>query len=1340
MRSPSYVGKLSLIMMTALGLSFGCSADFDTERSIPKRGTLGQELYGLLCDRVGAQALREDITGTSFRSLCHPNAQGKFGTKVNTAALTPLTKNAVDINDKPVSVETQIANRKYRVGRIEALAAHREELIKAFDAALPDIEIALGNREKDKSGNCGSSELAKGRMLKEFAETLSRFIDLYNDNTIPYLTRSLGNMMTDIEQDKEVQAALARIDARDGYRPSQIALGVARPALAYPRLFELANVVLRLVAEDSDPENPANIDKNGKRTPVPGKANLEFQHLLRVAREELRAPLTTPPLESLKIAEDSSIPGRLVLSRPRANLEIAKDLLLSEHESFGNGDIHYLTKRDNRGVAVVPIQGGELPFPFVANEQGLPKLNELGQFLTTDDSAPPSPFVTPFGSEDKNRDSFGRVPVYSYIDVSHSFMASLLKDIRPLFTADPTSDQDTFMKVLAGIPVLSGKRDDSDDSSKTYPAITTAKDGSKTETKGTTLNYKGFRATESPLVDLTYAIGQLLTRPELEDALVLIRQLVKDHPQELARMVGIGFQLKAIADKHPEASIPENSTFWDEMLDVAIKIVQAPGVVEDLIKAFGDKRTVQLDKVFASYFKYRDVLTYQKDAATPDDLIKFNGAPFNLTTQTVSEAHTLVDRSKADTGDNRSQLQKFIQLLHDANGLSVCTKQGAVAHLEVSTELLSNPFLKSLGVKINVDYPPGDDAVSKLAIPLICTLVGADNPPDPMPQCGILAFDNVAKIIVDVALQRAKFDIYDDCLNKLLANDSITGLVGGAGNFLQYVSGIDGFTLEPTVPAIARLAYFDTPYNMPYGSYAGDQFYPKTRDFLKDIIDPIPSMTCPETPFTDKNGKTFPLRTCTSFKDTLRGRDANSLFPLGQLGFVESITPLAAAFADHDQPLLFVELFDTMHLHWGSPKQSKDECDPSLPRSNFRWCSHDGAVSYEPLLGEMLETDLFPTLFELVGVLQKMTVPHCTFVDPETQQCTATTPKNGVDVLADAVRVMVDPKPWKGLRDRYGRDYSVRNDGKPNSHLTPVNMLIDSLKGMDAAFATYSQEHEDGDQRLQGWRSARSTLVDTFFAVDGEQSSAQFRNPAIINLLPSLIDLLRSQIDAHCPGRYKGGVGCEWAEGQLADNLSEVLSGPTYAGMIDLLEIIRTDPEASSEVQRLIIYLLDEASDNDAQATTLAAAADVLQTLVDDSNMQPIYRVVANGLSETQIDKDTKEIQRGLVSSMLEVLTRIFARPYSSKGEQLCGSAVDPNQTIALLLQRLVTPAKPGEATPIETIFHVIAEVNRKEPGSNSKLTGDDYGNITKEIGDFCLNKSTGLEQVYEVIRQATSQ
>ena len=918
-------GSIPFVTLAALaavvaGTGAGCAADFDTNRVTPTRGTLGREMFTMVCDRVGAQALREDVAGVSYHAVCHADANGAFTDEVDVAKLPELGE-AVDVDGKPVSIEQQVENRKHRVARIQAVARRRDDLIAAFDTAFANEVIAtkdLDNPDPTKSCDRPQGGSGEADLRTELADMLGRLTDLYQDDTIPDVTRGLSRVMDDIARSPDAEAALARFDARRGYRPSDIAMGVSRPALAYPRLVELANALLRLLSGDTDPlgltASPgapppaAPTKKAADRVAtdrIPGKAHASLVDLLAVMKEELASAKALPDLPPLTIAPDARDPLLERLSRPRGNLEGLRTIFLAQDPAFSVGEpgsMIAVAARDSRGFAKVVTAGGKVPSPFVdltgpkGAPDGLADVDELGRFQTIGRDAP-TPFraFTEVGvpsDADKGtpRDPEGRAlaagkPLYETIDVSSTYLASLTRDLVPLLDPDPKHAHETIMDLLAGLSVVAGQRNAGKDSVRTYG--------------DTQVAYRAFREDQSPLLDLVHAVGQLLADPTTDDTLALLQRLAKDKPQVLARLVGAGFRVKEIADGHPEAHIPADSTLWDEMFDVLVKMAQKPKLIEDVIRAFGDDRTLDLAKSGAAYLETRDLLTYDRN--------NLNGPPYNQSKGTVTPLATPVDRSKADTGLNRSVFQRFLQTLHDANGLSICTKPGAVAHIVWN------------GVAI--DFP-------SFAAQAACFTLGADIPKSPMPVCGMFRIENIAHDLVDAVLGKVNLDIRDDCLKQLVASP-LTGIVGGADAFLEDVSGIKGFNTKPSVQGISRVVFFD----LPHDGLAGDATNGKTRNFLRDLFDPAQTLVCPAAPFTDTDGHVLNLRSCASFKDTIRGRDDGALFPLEQFNFLEAAKPLAQAFHDSDANLLFVGVFDTLHLHWGSPMQSPDECSKSAPKS-----------------------------------------------------------------------------------------------------------------------------------------------------------------------------------------------------------------------------------------------------------------------------------------------------------------------------------------------------------------------------------------------------------------------
>jgi hypothetical protein len=1318
----------------------GCGTDFSTNRDVPPRGTLGQELYIGLCDRVAAQALPEDVTGSSWHAVCHPDASGNFATTVDQAQLVPLDPNAVDVSGNPVPLATQQADRAYRVARIEALGRDRVEITTAFDAGLPDVMIPLKDLSaSDPTQSCAPA--GSGSLHDELAKVLGRMVSLEDDGTVPLFTEALAHVMDQVKQAPDAQAALARFDAREGYRPLDIAMGAARPVLQYPQLVPMVQTLLSLLATDSDPYNPAGaINPSlplgpGNRKPIPGADAALMQQLLEVGRDEMRAsaPPTTLPL--LGVTTDPQIPTRQLLSRPWTTLEMTRQIMLQNGAAYdvGLSPTRFVVARDPRAYAAVPLVNGAVPAPFVdMNDDGLPDIDDLGQFITGNGVPVPSPFFSPDGV-DGNRDAAGRAvgavtpTLYSYIDVGQTFTAALENDLVPLVDPDPTHGHETVMNALGGAYVLFGSRDGSPVSTRQYPADPE----SSNPAAPVILSYNAFHPENSPLVDLVYALGVMMSDPMMDDLLQLGRQLASQNPQALARLIGLGLQIKAIANAHPEAHIPATSTLWDELLDDFAQIAHVQdgigggGVLEDLFLAFAQDSTVSLQKTFAAYIQYMDALDYNHNSTSGGLMNALNGPAWNGTSMDTEPLHVAVDRTMPDVPGNQSGLQRFMQLLRDANGLDVCTKAGAVAHIQLNLNTVSSIFPNTA---IPIDYPTNS------AVPLVCAFVGASAPPNPLPECGILRIQNVDALLLDVALNRATFDIRDNCL-KAIMNSSLTSLVGGVDNFLQDQSGIAGFDTHPTVAGVGRLVYFDTPHDGLPGDTNPNTM--TTSNFLSGLLDPVGSTVCALTPFTDTDGTVLNLRTCSTFADTIRGRDPGYIFPLEEFSFVQNVQPLAAAFDNHGASLMFVNLFDTLGAHWADAAQPTTECDPTQPHTNARWCSQDGAVTYEPLLADvMTNTDVLQALHDTVPIIQNTVVQHCDQLDPVSHECTKTSARTGVQVLAQAVRVMIDPAQNQGLTDRHGVQTAPRNDGTTNPQVTPIYLFIDALDAIDAAFTAWAQAHP-GDDRHPTWLSARSQLVDEFLSVSGTGTASTWSNQAVSAILAPLLDALQSQILARCPDRSSRAACTYWPQ-QMPQNISDTIGGPTFAAVMDLLDAIRQSNPARQQLEQLLQYLLGPGANPDTQAATMAATVDVLSILSDDTNLTPFYHAAADVLGAQVTDPNGNLVRRGLADGAIEVLAHVFAQAHDSKGNELCSMEVDPNQAIASVLGNFVTPISSTQSPPIEALMDVTADVNRAHPNLTTKLDGADYANIANEISEFCLDPASGLEQVYTVVREAT--
>lgn len=1297
--APPLTTAAAALLAVTVGLLPSCAPPLDTERVLPKRGTVGQEMYSVLCDRLSAQALREDLTGDSFRDVCHAKANGTFEDQVDTKKLPPLVPDAVNAKGERVSVDTQRDVRERAIGRIEALARRRQELIRAFDAIFPEDQ-RLGVKDLDNpdpTKSCGAAKKSEAKLTTALADMLGRMTELYHDGTLPNSTQSLGRVVDAFRKDEEAQAAWARIASREGYRPIDTALGVARPAVAYPALRDLSNASLRLLSADALPyQLDPKFDGAGRRIPVPGPGNAALNAMLAAAHEELLDAKKDPKPGPLTVTADATS-GRVVLSRPRDNLEVMEELLFKTDAAFSVGAPRWIVKRDRRGYAA--ISGGLVPTPFVdADKDGLPDVDDRGRFVTSNGSVAPSPFPYPNGPE-ATRDEAGRALagnrlLYEYLDTSSTFAAQITKDLRPL--ADPDPQKEALMGVLGGAYVAMGTKGPA---TKAYAQ--------------TTLEYDGFQVDTSPMLDLVYGATTLLGDKNMDATLAMARELVATHPKELARLVGALLTAQDLGKKYDEAKIPKTATFWDEILDDAVALVKEPGLLEDVLRASAAPESESLGQAFSSFAKFQDEIRYDYD--------DINGGPFNVTTNSRSEMKTPVDRAQPQVGKNRSALYRFFGAISDTQGVTACNREGAVVHA------------KGVPIVGNVDICKGGLPGS------LYGGCGAGGRPFKecelykIPDLGVFYLQSIAGVP-----SRGTFYIRDD-----FVRSGIGGIGAANAETMELSSGIKGFwstDLRPKPEWLNRLVFFD---------FAGDTKNEASKRFVQDMNGEFfGSSLCPErviddpvpgAPDASPDGKVR-LRNCPE-GSWIQQRQKRTIFVLENFGFYPALRPLAAAFVSHKREDIFLSIAAKIYKHYPGEESTPTEC--VLPGN--KPCPKTGVLSYEAAVADVMATDIFGGLGDLSRALDKMTIKRCDEADGA-GKCTKVTNVTGIDVAAAAARAALDPEYARTtlkLTDRRGGVTAKRNDGGTNPQVTPVYLILQALNAIDDAFDTYETSSGDKERRAS-WRRARSQLVDQFLGVDGARATATFRNPTLTKMGPTLVDVLRAQLVARCPRSFNAPYErCTWARDELPKKASDSLAGPLASAGLEMMEAIRKDPDGRQQMARLVQYLTDAASGNDALPSMLASMNDVVQMLRDDDNLVPFYRVLAAAMDASKKDAQGRVVESSLVDAQMALLARVSGRAFDAEGRELCSKEVDPNQVLSKVLANAVTPIKDGEfkgRTPVEVVLDVIADVNRRDPREpyEGTLAREDYTNVSTEVWDFLVNKERGLEQFYEVVRQGT--
>jgi hypothetical protein len=1284
-----------------LAVVAGCTSD-DGAPARPARGSIGEELYGVVCDRVGAQALPEDLTGASYRDACHRSAAGTFATAVDESRLPPNADDA------------ERATRVRAVARIGALIRRREDLVAALDALFPTAATLQTFDGPNPDGSPGCAPSGTRTLGEELAAMLSRMAPAYDDDTVPHATRALGRLMQSFASRPDAQAALARLGTRAGYRPASLALGATRPVLAYPGLRGLLRAWSAVLSPDVD---PYAVDATGAHVATPGSAYPRVTALSEVASYALRAAKPSPAVGVLRTTPDATL-GLDRLSRPRTSAEIAARILSTEDGAFGPAGGPFIVRRDPRGVAqVATSSAGAIAAPFVDSDgDGLADLDPLGRFVLQTGAAAPTPFFDPATPGDTAaRDPSGRALLsgggplaYAYMDTSRTFGAALLRDAKAWVDPDPSALHETLMDLAAGAYVAIGPRDGAPLSTRSY-----ALDDGTTAA----VTYDAVHADASPLLDLAYAGGQLLADADVDATLATTSWLFESHAPELAEAVNAALAVKAVADAHPEASLPARSTLWDDVLDVVARIAEvddadgSPGLVADLLAALADDATAPLGDALGALLENEDAYDYDRN--------DHNGPSIDVSTGVLAAAPTVpVDRSQPLQGPNRSLFHRFLQLVHDTRGVSVCNREGA----RVEALFKGLPVL-------------GDTTISIPDNPLVTAFWGKSS----FHECEVFKMDDMAVFYVQSIVGQARYVLRDKQLRDGVAiNLGVTSLdvsqTATTVKLLEDSSDITGWQPPGTSDPSARTGFWTGPTSkdlmtrpewlnrnlfFPNG-YPASAPKPARADAFSKALNPDHAGTskCPTRDVKDPLDPSDPnytpggvihLPACAD-GDWLDQRDAQTIFALETTGFYPAIAPLVKPFVDRGRADLLVALLDALYAHWGEET--------------------DGAAHYEPIVAAAVR-QVLPPLRQIAKALVASGAPTpwlaCATRDASGACVGASVPP--VRALASAVRGAVSPREAarRGLVDRRGGRSALRNDGTTNPQVTPVYLVTAALSAIDAGFDGYAAAHPADAGRLVQWRRARSQLVDRLLATDGT-SGWRFVDAAVPAIAPRAIEALRQQLDARCP--EWPGAACAWAGTQLTADLADTVGGPVFARALDLLDALRADEPSRREAEKLATYLLADGSGNDALVSLLATSDDLTQALNDETDLVPIGRAVGAAMA-------APPGERSLLDANLALLTRLTAPARDAAGGEACGREIDPNQVLTRVLEQAVTPMTSGR-TPIEVIFDVIGDVNRSAPEITGALTPGDCANVADQVAELLLDEQRGLEQFYAIVRNAT--
>lgn len=1267
-----------------------CHDGIDTTRKAPPKATLGDDIYGMMCDRLGASVFQEDLTGASFHAICHYDKNGQYGFEVDLSVLPP------------VSGDAAVRARELSLAKMHQLALRRAELVTAFNATFPDVEIPdLTTAEPTDTVRLHDALMAFSQDITVLYEE-----NPYEEGAEPVMqmmTDAFGRLFAALEDSDEARAALMRIAGRRGYRPYQVGLGAISTLLGYPEMRPFVKAQLEVMGPD-------------------GTATEELQKLLEVTKSELvSAVASVAALPPLTVDPNTAQPNR-----PRSAIEVAARLLLNEHPDYLglSGDPpRYIAARDVRGFAV-PFGSapgvGAVPAPFFdANADGYADVDGLGRFMGPDGL--PLAVETPFSIPNVTvtpADPFGRPfdAPYRYIDTSQTMVGAVMRDMVPLL--DPNqyanegdgqpwmSEHETLMYALSGMHLLSGPRQEAqfDHTADVIvpPGQPCPLSNEPNPLTGEVLPctpYQRFIAEQSPIPDLVHAAGQILAHPDSDVILLGLLELLENHRPVVARVMGAALRAKEIADEHdelaaqgvePRAELAYEVPVWDEMAQVLSAMAQRPGLLAKLLTAMADPVIVEshtqpaavtgppaqhMGETIAAFMRNRDKYTYD-----PNDI---NGPAYNVTDGYPSFAnpHNPVDRQAPQVGDNRSMFERSLQLIYDGNRVKACNKDGAQVYTGIG----------------DIYVPP----------------FGAYE------ECGLFVFENVGAYYLNANLplshpKRAELVIQNDGLNDLL---DFLGTLTNLDAFMENSSGILGFTLHPTPQALNRLMFYgaDSEQWGQLPDYDTVNAGTKVDKFVGSAIEPLCGIVSPP----NANG----VAKCQASSDVLRLRDRSTIFGWERLGFYQYLAPQLRVFADvacdatgqNCDPLdytgenFFLDLMSALWRHWPGPDHGQN-CSSAVSVDNPSYCSGAGISRYEPIIADVMEGDLVLAMHAFAKTATSVNITYQR--GPKKGQVI-----NGAEIVELLVKILFDQSyaATAGMRDRSGNASATWVDGTPQAQITPYNMFADALHAMDLTFDDSTDP--TAAERKSRWRRARSQLVDQFVATEGEGPTTRFANPATGQTLINAIGVMREQLNANCPNRENGST-CLWAKQELGQKMNDALGRPLYSSLAAVTDKLNDNEAARRELERFLSYALTGGGP-ETLASMLASMGDIVQLVRADGDFAPIFRAVSVAANPRGDDGGP-----GCADRTIQVLKAMSEDTY------------DRYHVLDYVLPALVTPLNGGAGvTPLEVIVDAIADIHRVDAALAIPLDADDYRYVMKTVREFFISEERGFRQLYYIVR-----
>ena len=1217
------------------------------------------------------------------------------------------------------------------------------------------------NPDPTKSCNAPAAA-ARARCTTTLTDLLGRFQDLYNDGTIPQSTESLARVDQRVQGGDRCAGGWARFDARPGYRPIDLALGAARPIIAYPGLRDFVErdprpAVGRLAARTQ--LNP-KLDASGNRIPVPGAGEPAAHEAAE--RRATPSSSTRPPTRPSRRSRAPPTRRRA----PRCSRARAHDLEFTPVASS--------TRRIRRSAAATRATsssatraatrrcrscGGK--HPRALRRRGRRRARRRGRARAVRHDRPASrprrPFFAVGAADARARDTFsraldaagGQLPLRLHRHEPHVRVDACCTTSSRSSNPNPAEKHETLMDVARRRATCSSARatarhDDED--------VRRRRDGHLQLVPHDELADRSICSTRSarssPIRRRTTTLSFAST-------------LVSQHPNDVARLVGDGLYRRRWPTRTRGAH-PGDLDVWDEIIDVAIQIDQEPGLLEDVLRALGDDASLPLSTSFSGYMaNTRPHLVRPRQPQRPG---------VQLDTNDTSPPKTAVDRSQPDTGCEpqrdaalppghpRHQRRHGLQ---QAGRRRARPQRGDPHHRQPEHR---HP------VRLRQQRPHRGAALDQLRQQADVQRVRGLQDREPRGLLPRLDHRQASLYFRDNIIRNGSIGGLGAATVGLIENSSG---IGYDPNSADHYNGADlstpGFwdtansqTFRPKPGWLDRLVFFDLANDSP--TSAGKNY--NTNHFLTDLqgtqigssicperVIPDPcaaggSATCSGAPDVASDRQVHGLRKCAD-GDWLFQRDQDAIIVWEDSASTTRSrrscrpsrsprTPRRAA-APPGGPL--------HRADGGAPQALADRQGPRPSECTLqaepgrRTAPRTARTPTSRSWPQIFSSDMLTALHDLVKILEGITVPTCAAVDPTTHSAPRRGRRRTASRCSPTPRARSSIPPARrpraqGPRGEASRRSATTGRRTPRSRRSTSSSRRSSE--IDAAFAAYAQANPNDAERQAQWQSARSQLVDQFLSVNGQNTPTQtFADPS----LPADHAGARRPRCARSSGRALPGppyghvhLG---AHSSSRTNASATIGGPTFAAAMDLIDAIRQNQAGRTASSSSCSPTWSTRRRTTTRSAELMASTDdIIQVLRDDTNLVPLYHVLAVGDGPHHDGRERQRAaRRGRRDHRAPRAHRRGARTTRTATRSARASSI-PTRVLDVALAHLVTPMtgsngqRDGDAARGHHRRHRRREPRRaRHDRPSSQAT--DYANMANELSEFLLDKQRGLEQFY---------